>query len=312
MSGLKVLRPGILCLIQDQGRFGQHRFGLTNGGPLDMTAFNWANRLCENEPGTTALELSVGGLVLEAQQSVRFAITGAAAPLKVNGERREQWRSHRLQKGDVIEVGYASVGLRLYLAVTGGFQVAPRLGSTATVVREGIGGLNGQALKANDCLDCPEFSSGRNWFLAAAQQPAYSMTATLRMLPGYQHRYFPASQQQIFFAASYAVSNHCDRMGYRLEGPAIKADIEGILSEGICHGAVQIPADGQPIVLLNDRQTIGGYPKIGSVIRLDTDRLAQMRPGGTVSFESVSLEQCRVLNAEAHNRFNATEPRPCL
>jgi biotin-dependent carboxylase-like uncharacterized protein len=314
MTGLVVKQPGVLSLLQDNGRFGFHRLGLTNGGPLDAGAFNWANRLCENSPGTTALELTVGGLVVEVQQPVRLAVTGANADLSINGNAVDMWRTHCLEPGDSLKVGYASQGLRLYLAVTGGFSVEPQFGSTATVVREGVGGLCGRSLEAGDRLHCEAFEasdSSSNWRLESGLRPRYRQEATLRMVPGYQQAQFSEESRARFFSSEYEVTNQSDRMGYRLKGPVITAQVDGVLSEGICHGAVQVPPDGQPIVLLNDRQTIGGYPKIGSVLALDTARLAQLRAGARVRFEAVSIDEARKINAAAYRRFMAIKPEPC-
>jgi len=311
MSGLLVKHPGILSLLQDSGREGMHRFGLTAGGPMDSEAFYWANRLCDNQPGATALEITVGGLVVEAQHSVKVAVTGAVAALEVNGKACEQWRSYQLKQGDQLSIGYASSGVRIYLAVAGGFQIKPQFGSTATVVREGIGGLNGQSLQAGDELTCQHCEVRNNWLLPEMYRPKYTDNLVLRMVLGYQQEYFPSSQQQIFFSGRYKVSANSDRMGYRLNGPPVKAEIEGILSEGLCHGAIQIPADGQPIILLNDRQTIGGYPKMGAVIALDTAKLSQLMPGSHVSFESISLKYANNLNTLARNRLERTELHEC-
>ena len=311
MSGIKILRPGMLSLLQDGGRIGQHRIGLTNGGPIDAEAFNWANRLCDNPAGATAIELSIGGLAFEVQQPIRIAVTGAVAPLTVNSQPCEQWRSYHLRAGDQVEIGFTTEGMRVYLAVAGGFKVSPRFGSTSTVVREGVGGLCGKPLQADDQLECIRCEGGEDLLLPVDKQPRYQQEVVLRTVLGYQQAHFSPVQQALFFSSSYEVSDNCDRMGYRLKGRAIKGDIEGILSEGICHGAIQIPADGQPIVLMNDRQTIGGYPKIGSVIALDTAKLGQLAPGGKVSFEQISMEQAHNINTLARSRFLRTEPQVC-
>ena len=311
MNGFKVIQPGILTLIQDAGRFGQHGIGLTVGGPLDPLAFKWANRLCGNALSATALEVSIGGLVLEAQIETRLCVTGAQMPLKINGEEREQWRTLPISPGDKIEFGFATAGARAYLAVTGGFQVEPSFGSSATVVREGIGGLSGEKLQAGDHLAA--FKAGHDDCLVLPERyrPSYANHANLRVIPGYQQHAFSRFQQRLFFSNDYKVSDRCDRMGFRLEGPEIKPSIDGILSEGICHGAIQVPADGQPIVLLNDRQTIGGYPKIGSVLSLDTATLAQLMPGSTVSFEPITMEDAHNIHCLAASYFERVQPERC-
>ena len=267
---------------------GQHRIGLTNGGPLDPHAFEYCNRLLQNRAGTTALEISFGGLKLEAAVDTYICLTGAQMTLRINNHEQPRWEVLAIKAGDSISVDFAEQGCRAYLGVAGGFQVAPSFGSTATVVREKIGGLNGDKLQAGDELPCEAVTQLRHLYLPAEHQPHYQNLVTVRVIPGYQQKHFSRYEQRRFFSHAYTVSDRCDRMGYRLEGPAIDCDIEGILSEGICFGAIQVPADGQPIVLLNDRQTIGGYPKIGSALSLDCGHLAQLRPGGTVHFAPVS------------------------
>lgn len=285
---LRVLQPGILSLLQDSGRVGQHRIGLTNGGPLDPEAFSYCNRLLQNPPGSTAVEISFGGMQLEATVDTYICLTGAVMPLRINDTQKPQWEVLPVKAGDRIAVDFAEKGCRAYLGVADGFEIVPSFGSTATVVREKIGGLAGDRLHAGDELPCPGISSRKRLYLREDHRPRYQNEITVRVIPGYQQKHFSRYQQRRFFSHAYTVSDRCDRMGYRLEGPAIECDIDGILSEGICFGAIQVPADGQPIVLLNDRQTIGGYPKIGSALSLDCAHLAQLRPGGTVHFAPIS------------------------
>ncbi|MBV1787571.1 biotin-dependent carboxyltransferase family protein [Marinobacterium sp. D7] len=296
MSGFNVRQPGLMTLITDSGRIGHHRIGLTTGGPLDPMAFAWANRLLGNEPNATALEISIGSLVLEAQVDTWLVLTGGELPLKINGKEMERWQAHRVNVGDRIEAGFSQAGARGYLAVSGGFDIPPTFGSTATVQREKLGGLNGQKLQSGDRLPCASAPDAGGFRLPAPYQPNYRNTAPLRVILGYQQDAFSAVQKQLFFTSSYRISDRADRMGYRLEGPAIPPSINGILSEGICLGAIQVPSDGQPIVLLNDRQTIGGYPKIGSLFSQDLARLAQMLPGTEISFTPFTQD-------EAHNQL---------
>ena len=285
---LEVIQPGILSLLQDRGRFGRHRIGLTNGGPLDPHAFAWCNRLLDNDPNATVVEVSFGGARFRSRVDTFVCVTGATMPLRINNRELPRWAVHPVAAGDEISLDFADSGCRAYLGVADGFSVAPSFGSTATVMREAIGGLCGDKLRAGDLLTCAAVAQRKRHYLHPASQPRYQDRVTVRVIPGYQQARFSRLQQRRFFSHAYTVSERSDRMGYRLEGPAIHCDIDGILSEGICAGAVQIPADGQPIVLLNDRQTIGGYPKIGSALSLDTARLAQLRPGGTVHFAPIS------------------------
>jgi biotin-dependent carboxylase-like uncharacterized protein len=285
---LTVSQPGLLSLLQDAGRNGQHHIGLTNGGPLDFEAYYYCNKLLGNKLDATVIEASFGGLQLQASVDTFICVTGANMPLSIDGEAKELWQVHPVRAGQTIALAFADTGCRSYLGVAGGFDIAPTFGSTATVTREKIGGLHGDKLQTGDTLPCAKVSEHKCLYLPQFRQPSYHRDVTVRVIPGYQQRHFDRYEQRRFFSHEYTVSDRCDRMGYRLEGPAIKCDIEGILSEGICFGAIQIPADGQPIVLLNDRQTIGGYPKIGSALSLDAGKLAQLTPGGTVHFAPIT------------------------
>ena len=307
-SGFKVLQPGLLTLIQDAGRYGHHRIGLTTGGPLDAQAFKWANRLLGNNLNSSTLEVSIGGLVLEAEVDTYMVLTGAEMPLKINGIEQDRWHAHRIQQGDRIELGFATQGARAYLGVVGGFQIEPSFSSSATVTREGIGGLDGGKLQQGDYLYCAEVKSAQIYRLPEQHRPQYNDNISLRVITGYQQDSFSGFDKRMFFSSEYAVTDRADRMGYRLSGPQVKASIDGILSEGICHGAIQIPADGQPIVLLNDRQTIGGYPKIGSMISLDTAWMAQLLPGAKVHFEEITIDDAHNLHCLAHMKFERTKP----
>jgi biotin-dependent carboxylase-like uncharacterized protein len=310
-KGFLVKRSGVLSLLQDAGRFGAFNIGLTNGGPVDLLAFKWANRLCGNKINTTAIEISIGGLTLVSQANTTIAVTGATMPLTINGVQKALWRSHHVTAGDVIGLGFSALGVRSYLAVSKGFNVTPSFGSTATVCREGIGGLNGGKLAAGDVLACISSKAKQNLILADEFVPKYSKEVVLHTIPSYQQHHFSPNQQRLFYTSEYTVNKSFDRMGYRLEGQPITCDINGILSEGICHGAIQIPADGQPIVLLNDRQTIGGYPKIGAVSSIDTAKLGQLNQGGKVRFEPISMEKAHELFHLNLKRFHTTKLTVC-
>jgi biotin-dependent carboxylase-like uncharacterized protein len=311
MNGFSVKQPGLLSLLQDRGRFGAHNLGLTTGGPLDSLAFDWANRLLDNDANATCLEISFGGLVLEAELDTSFVITGATAPCKLNGEAITQWQTQHIHTGDKLEIGFATTGTRSYLAVNGGFDISASFGSSSTVVREKIGGLHGDKLQAGDHLPCSSTKLVKNYCLAEADRPFYGDSASLRVVPGYQQAAFGPLQQWRFYNTEYSLSERCDRMGFRLEGETVHSSIVGMLSEGICHGAIQIPADGQPIVLMNDRQTIGGYPKIGAVIPCDTARLSQLSPGSKVHFEAIGIEQAHNIHCLEHAHFARTPLQPC-
>lgn len=311
MTGFVVRQPGLLSLLQDRGRYGAHNLGLTTGGPLDFIAFDWANRLLGNDINATGLEVSFGGLTLEAEVESSFVITGAVAPCKLNGDAIPQWQTINIQPGDKLEIGFATEGTRVHLAVSGGFNISPSFGSSSTVVREKIGGIHGDKLQAGDHIPCASTRATSHYRLADTDRPIYGDFASLRIVLGYQQAAFNSTQQWRFFNSEYRLTDRCDRMGFRLEGETVHSNMVGMLSEGICHGAVQIPADGQPIVLMNDRQTIGGYPKIGSVIPLDTARLAQLSPGSGVRFEAISIEQAHNIHCLERARFARTSTQSC-
>jgi len=308
-TGFKIIQPGIFSLIEDAGRFGQHRIGLTSGGPLDRDAFRWANRLCGDQQSAAAIEITVGGLVLESKVNTTIAVTGANIPLSINRQSRALWQSHQVKAGDRIKLGFATSGSRAYLAVAGGFTIEPIFNSVATVPREALGGLHrdGRPLQTGDFIPCSESLSTPQLRVPDSHRPDYSAnSAILRVVLGYQQQAFSNINKQVFFSSEYQVTESSDRMGFRLKGPAIKPTVDGILSEGICLGAIQVPADGQPIVLLNDRQTIGGYPKLGSVLSLDIGHLAQLLPGGKLRFEAISIEQAHNLLVLDQQRFADT------
>jgi biotin-dependent carboxylase-like uncharacterized protein len=254
---------------------------------MDPLAAALANRLLGNDENDTLVEISFGGLRLRADGPAQVAVTGASLPLSLNDAPCAPWTVMDLADGDRLSLGFAETGCRSYLAVRGGIDVARQFGSTATVLREGIGGLDGGRLQRGDRLPLRDSSRVERRWLPPRHRPHYQHRATVRVVPGYQHRSFPKLEQERFFGSAYTVSDRSDRMGYRLEGPAVHSDLTGILSEGIAPGAIQLPPDGQPIVLLRDRQTIGGYPKIGTALSLDCAVLAQLRPGDTVTFTPI-------------------------
>ena len=308
-----VVQPGILSLLQDLGRFGHHHIGITNGGPLDKLSFNWANRLLDNKPNDCVIEASFGGLVLRAEIDTQIAVTGGDGELTINQTVVPKWQTHAINKGDSISFGFAKTTQRQYLAVKGGFKVESSFGSCSTVVREKIGGLNGNALKANDTLPCLSSTNKTvpHTSVDLADRPPYLTSKkeediTLRVILGYQQDAFSNIQKARFFNNEFKVSDKCDRMGFRLTGPEIKPDINSMLSEGICYGAVQIPSDGQPIILLNDRQTIGGYPKIGSIFSLDIPKLTQRLPGTSVYFEPLNIDDAQCELHLANYRYEST------
>lgn len=291
---LKVIACGPLCLLQDGGRRGWQHLGVSTGGPVDKNAAAWANRLLGNTPGVPLLEIALGGLELEAQTDTWLALTGAELPATLDGEPLPGWSRFRARVGQRLKLGFARAGQRAYLATVGGFPAQSILGSVATQTRERLGGLagNGQPLVAGDLLECT--AQGERFARGASvpwpYRPDYRAPPTLRVLPGPDA--FSQEQRQAFFEQRWQVSPQSDRMGVRLRGEALSAPRRQ-WSLGIVEGAIQVPADGQPIVLLADCQSMGGYPLLGVLHPLDNGRLAQCPAHSEVCFAPASVEQAQ-------------------
>jgi antagonist of KipI len=304
VSGFFVADPGLLTTVQDSGRFGYQRVGIPPSGPMDRLAFAVANRLVGNPDGAAALEMTIKGPRLEARGDALVAVTGADMGFAVNGRAAPAWTAVRVRAGDVLGFQMARAGCRAYLAVAGGLDVPRVLGSRATYVRGRLGGLGGRALQKGDALPVgrapvPGAREGRT--VPATRRPAYPAEVECRVILGPQADRFTAEGIAAFLTGPYEVTPQADRMGYRLRGPVIThARGHDIVSDGIPLGGIQVPGEGQPIVLLVDRQTAGGYTKIATVISVDIGRIGQTRPGQRVRFRRVELAEAHAaLAAEA-------------
>ncbi|AJR08245.1 allophanate hydrolase [Photobacterium gaetbulicola] len=301
MAAMEVIRPGMLTLIQDIGRYGAGAQGLSQGGAVDLHACCWANYLLANDPNSAMLEITLGQAEFLILQDCRIAMTGADMQPSLDGKLVPMWQSLLVKKGQRLVFGFARTGLRAYLAVQGGLESPLILDSASAVPRNHLGGFHqGMGLEKGDRLSAKPIPTGclqHQGELAAGRQtsgrfvPDYSKPIELRVIESYQQASFSAEEKQRFYASRYTVSQETDRMGCRLSGEPIHATVDGIVSEGIALGAIQIPPNGQPIVLLNDRQTLGGYPKLGCVARVDLPRLAQARPGTAVTFKRAKLPE---------------------
>lgn len=292
--GFRVEQAGPLALLQDAGRFGVRRLGVTQGGPADLHGWAWANRLAGNPWGTAALEVTFGGLALVAERDLTLAVAGADLGATLDGEPLPLWQRVTCKEGQRLVFAAPANGLRAYLAVAGGFVAEPVLGSVACVVREGLGGFDGRGsrLAEGDRLTVGE-PRGIDGPTEApeALRPDYRAPARLALLPGAQISDFTGQSLFQAFNSAWRVDDRADRMGVRLTGPRLQCRIASLVSEGIGLGAVQVPPDGQPIALLNDRQTIGGYPRLGALTPLAASRLAQCLPGQEVRLVASSGEQ---------------------
>lgn len=286
MQGALVMHPGWGATVQDLGRTGVMQWGLTQGGAADAYAWHWANRLLHNPSSAAALEVLPGGFTLMLQQDCQLALTGADLDAQINDQPCPLWSSLWVKAGSVLRFGSARAGLRAYLAVAGGWQTPLCFGSRSTVVREGLGGIAGRNLIAGDVLAILPQQRQANRSVDPQWQPNYQAPLTLRYVQGYQADAF--TDLTSFHAAVYQVSPQSDRMGIRMLGPALQLPDRPPQSEGIALGTIQITGAGQPIVLLQDRQTVGGYWKLGSVCWYDCAQLAQRAPGSSVQFTAVA------------------------
>lgn len=281
----RVVHPGALTTVQDVGRFGYQRFGIGTSGPMDEMAAGAANYLVGNADDAALLEMTVAGVRLEFLAAGQMALTGADMGATLNGSEIARGRTINVAAGDVLQMGFAKNGCRGYLAFAGGVAVPQVMGSRATNLKCGLGGMAGRALKAGDELavyDVPPVAA-REW-----AQPVYAGNVTLRCVIGPQADMFTERGLTTFFGTEYVVSPQCDRMGYRLDGAPLETPAgTDIVSDGIAFGAVQVTNAGLPIVLMADRQTTGGYAKIATVISEDLWLLAQCMPGARVRFVQV-------------------------
>lgn len=307
MSGLIVEKTLGLAQLQDRGRFGVRHLGVTQGGALDWITAGWANRLLGNDPDCALLEIPFGGVSLLCQQHGTLALTGADLQATLDGQPITGWQSFRVAAGQTLAFGPPRSGARAYLAAPGGFEAPLVLNSRSEVRREQLGGLHGDGspLRAGDLLP---FAKARPDLAAIPQQhiPDYLAPPCLELILGAQIALFSGQSLFDLFNQRWEVDQRADRMGLRLLGPALRYQGPPIISEGIPLGAIQVPADGQPIILLNDRQTIGGYPRLGALTPASVARLGQCAPGQQLTLKPVSLARARSQQLALHNALHST------
>jgi biotin-dependent carboxylase-like uncharacterized protein len=299
-SALEVIAAGPASTLQDRGRFGHQRFGVSTAGAADPLLLAAANTLAGNAADEAAIEFTLVGdtYVVEAD-SCRIAVAGDAEVV-IDGHPRLAWTSHRLTRGQRFRVGALISGARGYLAVAGGFDAAPVLGSVSTHLRSGLGGFSGTRLRPGDSLPLKLAEVPLEPERALDPRRLPTRSNVLRVVLGPQQSHFTEAGLAAFLGSEFTVTTEADRMGYRLDGPVIEhAGGFNIISDGIPLGAIQVPGTGKPIILLADRQTTGGYPKIACVIAPDVAALAQLRPGVKLRFQAVSVEE----GTAAHRAF---------
>lgn len=302
MTALVVESCGPMTSLQDRGRLGLQRFGVSPSGAMDRRALAQANVLVGNPSDMAAIEcVNLGGSFTAEGGDLLIALAGAGASLSIEGTPLAPLTSAVLKAGETAQVSHARTGAFAYLAVAGGFALAPQLGSLSFHRRSRLGGLNGAPLQAGDRLPCHAAAQAREPMRLAADMA--DDDGPFRIMLGPQDDFFTPQGIRTLLESEYVISPQADRMGFQLTGPMIEhAKGFNIVSDGIVDGHVQVPGSGQPIVLMRDRQTTGGYPKIATVIGADLDRFAQARPGASVRFTAVTREEA-VAAARRHRAW---------
>ncbi len=297
-GSIEVLRAGLLTTVQDRGRFGYQKFGVPVSGAADEMALRGANVLVGNPQDAAALEVTALGPQLRFLADAVVAFTGAEIEGDLDGRPIPGYKSFRVRAGQILDVRACTRGLRSYLAIAGGIQVPVLLGSRSTCLVANFGGFRGRALTAGDVLEVGPPSAplldlaGRE--VPEARRPRHGSPVVVRVVLGPQEEAFTEAGRRTFLGSTYRVSPHVNRMGYRLDGPAIAhTGSADILSDWVPLGGVQVPGDGKPIILLADRQTTGGYPKIATVIKPDLSLVAQLRPGDALAFRAVCVAEAQ-------------------
>ena len=333
MNVMRIERPGMFSTVQDLGRRGEQSYGVPVAGAMDATAHRIANALVGNDASAATLEVTLTGPSVRFAQNTVVAMSGAHFHASVQGQRVPMNRAIVIRAGHSLDIGQRTQGARLYLAVRGGLDTPPVLGSRSTYVRGGFGGHLGRALRAGDKVPlgppgpmtrlerlmvqsglpttmAAEVDIGalaRHWPCPAEGEATHASRAAapIRILRGPQWRAFPVAMRRQFVTVPFVVSSQSDRMGYRLSGPqlVLSKPLE-MISEAVNIGTIQVPPDGQPIILMADRQTAGGYPKMAYVIAADVSRLAQALPGDVLRFHPITARQAEAAYWEVEDELD--------
>lgn len=290
---LRIRQAGPMVTVQDLGRKGLQHSGVSGSGPMDAPSFRIANALVGNRQDMASLEFAIAGGTFEVTEPVRFAVTGGDVDIRIDGSAVRPWESHDLFPGSTLVIGGLRSAVWGYLAFSGGIDTPLILGSRATHLRTGLGGHEGRCLRAGDLLPI-----GRPDLIPhlALTKPWRRSNRPINVVAGPQDDYFDASAWRIFLGSSFVVSASRDRMAQMLDGPAIAACRgNDIVSDGTTLGSIQVPGSGKPIVLMAERQTTGGYPKIATVASVDVPRLAQTPSGMAIRFRLISQATAEAL-----------------
>lgn len=329
---LQILKPGLHTTVQDLGRVGYQQFGIVVSGAMDQFAMRIANLLVGNDERESGLEMTLIGPTLKWQSSRWIALCGGNMQADIDGVAVPMWRPVFVEKGSVLRMQYAKSGCRAYLAVAGGIDVLQLMGSGSTYTRGQFGGLAGRALQKGDILAIKDRGQDQvtnqvrnqvqvfnrlehkaqpfyapRWFASRYFSPFYNSEPVIRVMRGTEYDYFSAQSQHAFFHKSFTLSHRSDRMGYYLTGEPLqlKPEHQGdMISTAVTFGTIQVPPSGEPIILMADRQTTGGYPRIAYVASVDLPLLAQLKPEDRVQFIEVSHRQAEQLYIEREREMN--------
>jgi antagonist of KipI len=293
---MKIIKPGLATSVQDLGRKGYQQYGVVVSGAMDDFALQVANLLVGNKRKEAGIEIALMGPEISILEDTVIAVCGANLSPKLDGESISNWKSHIVEKGQTLTFGKPRNGGYAYVAVAGGVKTPEVMGSKSTYVKTEMGGHKGRYLKKGDCLHAgtPAFElkrlSGRGIKVTDAMD--YHAHNRIRIVLGPDSQGFSEESMQHFLTSPYRITPQSDRMGYRLDGPALEGGAD-IISDAVLPGTIQVPANGKPIVLLADRQTTGGYARIASVITVDLPYVAQQRAGNELQFAEVSVKEAQ-------------------
>jgi antagonist of KipI len=297
---IHVIQPGLLTTVQDLGRYGYSHLGISSGGAADQLAMRIANLLVGNPENAATLEMTLAGATLEFDEESVVALAGGECDCRIGGKSIPMWQAVRGPAREVLTCGGLKTGARLYVAVQGGLDVRPIMGSASTSLAGHFGGIEGRGLRKGDLLSVRKRSGSRARTLKPGAVEELYPRRPIRMTRGAQHDWFDPGAFDTLLSSSYTVSEESNRSGLRLQGEPIPSGVgTQLLTEGVSLGAIQVPQNGQPIILFVDQQTTGGYPKIANVISADMHRVGQLRPRELVRFAEVTIpEAIRLLRKQ--------------
>ncbi len=289
----RILNPGLFTTVQDLGRWGFQQYGMPVSGAMDTYSLRLANLLVGNNMNDACLEVTFLPPEFEIISDTIMAVAGGESQILINDNIEDFYSSHYLKKGDIVKINPITKGCRLYIAFAGGIDVPVVMNSRSTYIRAKVGGFKGRALQTGDeVFTLPSKLKFKQRKVHPNLLLNYDVEQNIRVIAGSETNDFSQEGIQTFLNSTYTISNQSDRMGYRLEGPIIEhKQSADIISAGICNGAIQVPGDGRPIIMLADRQTVGGYTKIANVISADLPILGQLRPNDKVNFIQISIKE---------------------